>query len=159
MALTFPNGERFATGTAPYQYRPATAYETTPRMILEVDIDGLQTEAVVDTGGVYLFCNPTMARRLALTPREALSDVQTILFRGVLVHGRLYRLSLTLLADEGENVTIQVTAFVPEPEEAESWGDMPCLLGLYGCLERARFAVDPPTERFYFGPAADAPGC
>jgi hypothetical protein len=28
-------------------------------------------------------------------------------------------------------------------------------LGLYGCLERVRFAVDPPTERFYFGPAAE----
>jgi len=42
------------------------------------------------------------------------------------------------------------------PEEAEQWGDMLCLLGLYGCLERARFAVDPLTERFYFGPAADA---
>jgi hypothetical protein len=74
----------------------------------------------------------------------------------VLVHGRLYRLNLTLLADEGEDLTIQTTAFVPEPDEAEGWGDMPCILGLYGCLERLRFAVDPHTEPFYFGPAVDA---
>ena len=73
-----------------------------------------------------------------------------------MVYGRLYRLTLTLLADEGEDVTIQTTAFVPEPEEAEHWGDLPCILGLYGCLERARFAVDPRTEQFYFGLAADA---
>jgi hypothetical protein len=68
--------------------------------------------------------------------------------------GRLYRLTLTLLADQGEDVMIQTTAFVPEPEEAEHWGDLPCLLGLYGCLERVRFAVDPRAELFYFGPAA-----
>jgi hypothetical protein len=73
----------------------------------------------------------------------------------MLVSGRLYRLSLTLLADEGEDVTIQTTAFLPEREEAEHWGDMPCLLGLHGCLERLRFAVDPRTEHFYFGPAAE----
>jgi hypothetical protein len=33
---------------------------------------------------------------------------------------------------------------------------MPCILGLYGCLERLRFAVDSHTEQFYFGPAVDA---
>jgi len=76
--------------------------------------------------------------------------------RGVFVHGRLSRLTLTLLADAGEDATIQTTAFVPEPDEAEHWGDMPCILGLYGCLERMRFAVDPYTERFYFGLAADS---
>jgi hypothetical protein len=155
MTLTFPTGEPFARGVTGYDYRPATSQETTPRLVLEVAIEGILAEAIVDTGGVYLFCNPEIAHRLALTPAEALSDIRTILFRGVLVSGRLYRLSLTLLADDGEDVTIQTTAFVPEPEEAEHWGDMPCLLGLHGCLERARFAVDPRTEQFYFGPAAE----
>lgn len=105
--------------------------------------------------GVYLVCHPAIAGRLALTPSEALSGVQGILLRGTIVHGRLYRLTLTLLADQGEDVMLQTTAFVPEPEEAEHWGDLPCLLGLYGCLERIRFAVDPRAEQFYFGPAAE----
>jgi hypothetical protein len=156
MTLAFSTGEPFALGVTGYEYRSATSQETTPRLVLEVAIDGILVEAVVDTGGVYLLCNPYIARRLALAPAAALSGVQTILFRGVLVHGRLYRLSLTLLADEGEDLPIQTTAFVPEPDEAEDWGDMPCLLGLYGCLERLRFAVDPHTERFYFGPVVDA---
>jgi hypothetical protein len=156
MTLALPNGESFALGVTGYDYRPTTSYETTPRLVLEVEIEGILAEAVVDTGGVYLFCHPEIARRLSLTLAEALSEVQTILFRGVLVHGRLYRLTLTFLADEGEDVTIQTTAFVPAPDEAEHWGDLPCLLGLYGCLERVRFAVDPRTERFYFGPAAEA---
>lgn len=155
MTLALPTGEPFALGVTGYDYRPATSYETTPRLVLEVEIEGILAEAVVDTGGVYLVCHPAIARRLSLTPAEALSGVQALLFRGVTVHGRLYRLSLTLLADAGEDVTIQTTAFVPEPEEAEHWGDLPCLLGLYGCLERARFAVDPRTEQFYFGPAVE----
>jgi len=138
------------------RFPPASRLPLAVRATSTVRPRPILAEAVVDTGGVYLFCNPEIARRLALTPTEALSGVQTILFRGALVHGRLYRLSLTLLADEGEDVTIQTTAFVPEPEEAEHWGDMPCLLGLYGCLERLRFAVDPRTEHFYFGPAAEA---
>jgi len=156
MTLAFPNGEPFAIGMTGYDYRPATSYETTPRLVLEVEIAGILAEAIVDTGGVYLFCNPNIARRLSLAPTEALSGVQTILFRGIFVHGRLYRLTLTLLADEGEDAIIQTTAFVPEPDEAEHWGDMPCILGLYGCLERMRFAVDPYTERFYFSLAADS---
>jgi hypothetical protein len=154
MTLAFPTGEPFARGVTGYDYRPATAHETTPRLVLEVAIEGILAEAVVDTGGVYLVCHPDIARRLSLTPAEALSGVQGILLRGTIVHGRLYRLTLTLLADQGEDVMIQTTAFVPEPEEAEHWGDLPCLLGLYGCLERVRFAVDPRAELFYFGPAA-----
>ena len=155
MTLVFSTGEPFALGVTGYDYRPATSHETTPRLVFEVAIEGILAEAVVDTGGVYLLCHPDIARRLSLTPTEALSGVQAILFRGAMVHGRLYRLTLTLLADEGEDVTIQTTAFVPEPEEAEHWGDLPCILGLYGCVERARFAVDPRTEHFYFGPAAE----
>jgi hypothetical protein len=155
MTLAFPTGEPFARGVTGYDYRPATAHETTPRLVLEVAIEGILAEAVVDTGGVYLVCHPDIARRLSLTPAEALSGVQGILLRGTVVHGRLYRLTLTLLADQGEDVMIQTTAFVPEPEEAEHWGDLPCLLGLYGCLERVRFAVDPRAEHFYFGPAAE----
>jgi hypothetical protein len=133
--------------------RPPT--KRPPQLVLEVEIEGILAEAVVDTGGVYLFYHLQIGRRLSLTPTEALSGVQTIRFRGVLVHGRLYRLTLTFLADEGEDVTIQTTAFVPEPDEAEHWGDLPCLLGLYGCLERVRFAIAPRTERFYFCPAAE----
>jgi len=156
MSLTFPDGGRFATGITPYQYRPATAYETTPRLLLEVEIDGIQAEAVMDTGGIYLICSPRIDQLFHLETAEAISGVQSILLRGVFVQGRLYRLSLTILAEEGEDATIETTAFVPEPEEAEPWGDLPGFLGLYSCLERAHFAVDPRTERFYFGPAAEA---
>jgi hypothetical protein len=155
MSLIFPDGQPFATGMTAFQYRPATAHETTPRAILDVVVEGVVTRTVVDTGGIYLLCNPRLATRLNLDRAEAISGLQSILFRGMLVHGRLYRMDVTLLADEGADFSFQATAFVPDHQEEESWGDLPSILGLYGCLERARFAIDPFTETFYFGPTSD----
>jgi len=45
MTLTLPDGQPFATGATAYHYRPATAQETTPRLVLEVVIDGIVTPA------------------------------------------------------------------------------------------------------------------
>jgi hypothetical protein len=56
-----------------------------------------------------------------------------------------------LLAEAGGNLGFEATAFVPEQHEEEGWGDMPSILGFYGCLERIRMAIDPVTETFYFG--------
>jgi len=146
MALTFA-----VTGATSYQYRPATPQENTPRVVLAIAIEGIVTEAIVDTGGVYLLCHPRLARQLDRDASQAVSPVIELLFRGVFLQGRLHRLFLTLLAEVGENLGFEATAFVPEPHEEEGWSDMPSILGFYGCLERIRMAIDPVTETFYFG--------
>lgn len=92
------------------------------RITLEVAIDGVVTHAMVDTGGIDLVCHPRLATQLRLEPAEAISGPQALLFRGAVVQGRLYRLTLTLLAQEGDDVVLQATAFVPELQEEESWG-------------------------------------
>ena len=51
MTLILPDGQPFTTGATAYQYRPATAQESTPRITLEVAIEGVVTHAMVDTGG------------------------------------------------------------------------------------------------------------
>jgi len=120
-------------------------------VVLEIAIEGIVVEAIVDTGGVYLLCHPRLARQLDIDASQAVSPVIELLFRGVFLQGRLHRLSLTLLAEAGENLGFEATAFVPEQYEEEGWGDMPSILGFYGCLERIRMAIDPVTETFYFG--------
>lgn len=40
MTLAFPNGKSFALGMTGYDYREATSHETTPRLVLEVEIGG-----------------------------------------------------------------------------------------------------------------------
>ena len=66
-------------------------------------------------------------------------------------------MSLTLSPAWGEGLTVDVTAFVPEAEFTEAWGLLPSYLGLNGCLDRLRFAVDPVTDTFYFGPLSNLP--
>ena len=60
--------------------------------------------------------------------------------------GQLYRGLITLLADEGSPLDVEATVFV-----TPDWPG-PNFLGYQGLLQRIRFAVDPESNRFYFGP-------
>jgi len=95
---------------------------------------------------------PSIARALHLDAGQALG-AQTILFRDERVRGTLHRLTLTLLAEEGGDLQLDVTAFVPDVSY-EGVPELPSILGLHGCLERVRFAFDPVTDTFYFGPTS-----
>lgn len=148
MILLFSNGDSFATGAVSYDYRPATTVETTNRLILAVEIEGIFTEAVIDTGAPYVVCPPKVARQAGIDVSSAL-DSMTMLIRGMRLQGFRVRLNVTLKAEEGEDLDVDATAFVPEVEEY--WGDFPAFLGLTGFLERIRFGIDPNTDTFYFG--------
>lgn len=151
MVLQFSDGEPFATGAAPYAYRPAAPAETTPRIILTVRIGSNETSAFVDTGGVYLLCSPEIVPHLNLDPDQALS-AERLLWRNHQLSGKLYRVQLTLLAEQGHSLAIEATAFVPDRTAEVEWSaDFPSILGMSYCLERIRFAVDPASDTFYFG--------
>jgi hypothetical protein len=151
MLLSFPDAQSFATGAVRYFYRPIAGYDQSPRIIAPVEIERITTYAVVDTGAPYVICAPEVAQVIGLKPAAALSK-QRMLVRGVVMKGRLYRLTLRLLADRGESLSVDATAFILDPEFEASWGKLPSFIGLSGCLERLRFAVDPAADTFYFGP-------
>jgi hypothetical protein len=152
MLLQFRDRQPFATGAVSYNYRPVTEHETAPRLVVEIEIEGLRTDAIVDTGGIFLLCPPAVANRLGLDERAALGE-EIVMVRGSRVTGKLHRVTLTLLAEEGQNLSVEVTALIPTERRDEAWvHDLPCFLGLQGCLERLRFAVDRTAEKFYFGP-------
>ena len=146
--LLFANGETFAKGAIAYDYEPAIASETSNRIILQVQIQGIKTRAVVDTGAPYVICAPDIARRAGIDPASALKK-DRMLIRQMRLDGFVYRLNLTLKAEVGEDLNVDATVFVPEVEEF--WGDFPSFIGLAGFLERIRFAIDPNTDTFYFG--------
>ena len=62
------------------------------------------------------------------------------------VTGKLIRVGLTILADEGTSLSVEGTVFV-----SPDWGSN--FLGYSGFLEHVRFALDPGNGRndFYFG--------
>jgi hypothetical protein len=148
MSLIFANGESFATGALRYSYGPATPGETTNRIIMPVEIEGVSTNAVVDTGAPYVICEPRIARQMGFDPTWAIGR-EKMLVRGMWLDGSIARLSVKLEATIGTSIDVDATAFVPDVEEF--WGDLPSFIGLMGFLERIRFAVDPSTDTFYFG--------
>ncbi|PKO21984.1 MAG: hypothetical protein CVU38_11935 [Chloroflexi bacterium HGW-Chloroflexi-1] len=75
-----------------------------------------------------------------------------MLIRSVLISGWLHHLRLIFPAVRGNDLLLDATAFVPDAGYAEVWGTLPSFLGMQGCLDRLRFAVDPVTDTFYFGP-------
>lgn len=146
--LWFDDGQAFATGRTAYEYRPVSQEETN-RLLLQVEINDLPLLAVVDTGSPYVIVQPTYTDVLELDPSEALEE-KRILIRGTTCNGLIYRLPLLIPASDGESLGLEVTAFIPQVDE-EIWGDLPSFLGMMGCLERLRFAVDPNEDAFYFG--------
>lgn len=146
--LLLPDGETFATGAIRYNYAPAAPGETTNRIILSVKVEGIRTEAVVDTGAPYPIIAPRIARQAGLDSFTSLEKI-TMLVRGVRQEGSVVRLTMTLPHDEGEDLDVPATAFIPDLEEY--WGDFPCFIGQIGFLERIRYAVDAASDTFYFG--------
>lgn len=147
--LRFEDGRPFSQGACTFSYRPATEQDTTPRIMIGVQIESLYTETAVDTGGVYLVCDPEIADLLKLDPSSGMGS-NKLCIRGFEVRGTLHRVSLTLLAQEGRSLELEVTAFVPCLQPHQLWS-LPPFMGLAGCLEWLRFAVDPITDTFYFG--------
>jgi hypothetical protein len=147
--MLYREGDRFSQGMCRFSRSLSTRQGELDRIALFIDIEGSQTEAAVDTGGAYLLCNPEIARELQLDPAEGL-PIDHLYVRGQRIPGTLHKVSLTLLAEEGESLWVDVTAFVPRSGPSIEW-DLPVMLGFTGCLERCRFAVDPETETFYFG--------
>lgn len=156
MLLQFADGSNFATGAAPYAYRPATDREVSPRVIITIKLGDIVTTAFVDTGGVYLWCPPHIANDLGVDLEQGDRVGPIVSARGA-VEGVLVRVPMTLFAEEGHSLVIEPTIFVPLMKQGAEWpDDFPCILGMQGCLERLRFAVDPNDDTFYFGELAPA---
>lgn len=149
MLLHFSDQREFATGAARYQYGPASLRENTIRILVRVSFENIFTEAVLDTGAPYVVCAQWLARALKLDPSTALDHIR-ILIRGSLVSGKLFRMSLTFPTEHGMNLALDATVFAPDAPGQDD-DAIPPFIGLAGCLERMRFAIDPSEDMFYFG--------
>jgi predicted aspartyl protease len=148
--LQFKDGNSFASGVLTYTYRPINPQETSNRIIIiPIEIgNGIKIEAVIDTGAPYVILDPNLAPLAGFTPELVLSE-EIMLIREVKLSGKIARLGFSLRADEGDDMDIEATVFVPD--SAEQWNNFPPFLGQAGFLERIRFAIDPTQDKFYFG--------
>ena len=100
--------------------------------------------AVVDTAAPWCIFKPMIGDliRAHLSPVDQNVELSTRL--GV-IPGDLYRLPITLPAEEGENLEVEATIFLSPEWRGENF------VGYLGLLQRIRFAVDPQSNLFYFG--------
>ena len=152
MLLSFSNGDNFATGAQPYLSRAIGTADPSNRIIVEVEVGGLRTSAVIDTGAPYVILDPGLAQSLGVDSGSALLAAN-LSIRGHRTQGSLHRMNVTIMADEGEEITIEATVFIPKVDPA-LWS-LPSFVGWTGCLERLRLAIDPFDETFYFGAFPD----
>jgi hypothetical protein len=109
------------------------------------------TAAIVDTGAPWCIWNPEEAEALDLDNADYYEE-QNLHIRGINYSGGLYRIPVSLEAEEGSG--IEATVFVPRLKPDEEWLH-PNFLGLSGFLNRIRFAIDPENNHFYFASLGD----
>lgn len=162
MLLNFEDGQPFATGAALYRYVPIQGSDDTPRILIQIEVDSDLKEAILDTGGQFFLCTPEIANSIRPDPQYTIPS-KPIKIKGVSLRGRLHRIDIMLMAgdDNGEHLTIEVTAFLPDADQEFTPDFMPHpYLGMFCCMERTRFALDPSQDEdgenyFYFAKGRD----
>jgi len=141
---------KFAAGVVTYTDHFGGDHAQNTRIVVPVRFGRQRvTTAIVDTGAPWCILNPALAVLIAVEEKEEAGNTR-LTVRGDTFDGELYRIPVTLTADEGDNLTIDSTVFVPVLQQGVTWPH-PNFLGLDGFLHRMRFAVDPAENAFYFG--------
>jgi hypothetical protein len=141
------NGQDFTTGSAKFLDEETEFREPTPKVYVRIELPGLkswsQALAQLDTGAAWSVLRSDIAEELGLLDGIGeLVKMQTVTGN---LEGRLERIPLILVADQGTSLEIQATFFV-----SPQWNGG-IFLGYSGLVDRLRIALDCPRNLFYFG--------
>jgi hypothetical protein len=144
--LKYHDGRVFTSSLTKYLDNIANRAET--RIWILVRFDELPKDfAVVDTGAPYCVLSREQASLIHPGYRTSATEPITMTVRGHRnLPGVLIRLPVTVCAEEGDDITIDGTVFVPDEDAG-----LPNFVGYRGLLERINFAVDPREKFFLFG--------
>jgi hypothetical protein len=121
-----------------------------PRIVVDVRVGSSTVLMVVDTGATWCVLDPEVAALARVAPGEHDPRVAVVI-RGDRWDGHVVRATLALQADDGQDLVLDATVFVPALDPGDEWRH-PSFLGYSGALERIRFAVDPGARRIWFAP-------
>ena len=140
-------GAMFSVGRADYLDEPPPATGRTARVYLRVAAEGMEEPflALLDTGAEWSVLDREIAEELGLIGAD--SQPYTLRHVGGTSAGRLVRTTLLILADEGEDLAVETTVFVPN--ENLKFGRN--FIGYSSFLERIRLGLDPQENHVYFG--------
>ncbi len=146
--LELGSGEPFASGASEYLDTIPGQPEPYPRIYVPFRPEGVGSElsflALADTGAHFCILNAGVADLIQDQLGESIGELVLRTAHG-LVEGRLYTHRIQLIADQGDHLSFDSTLFLSPDWQSSNF------LGYVGALERVRFAVDCPRNRFYFG--------
>jgi len=144
-------GQSFTVGRARFVDRIPDSAEITAKIYVRVKFPELAQQSVwfaqVDTGASWSILNRELAADLGVLNGDGMLAAMSS--RLGIIRGRLERLRVDLIADEGEPVEVESTFFV-----SRDWRG-PTFLGYSGFLDRLRFAIDPSSDSVFFGPLGE----
>jgi hypothetical protein len=139
-----------AYGVTYYRDRYASDAAQSARIVIDIQIGGYQVSTIVDTGAPWCVLDPEIARPLIADSRAEFLHPLRYLIRGHFYDGALFRVELAIEDEQGNDLSVDATVFVPTLELDEEWHH-PNFIGLDRCLNRIWFTVDPVESVFYFG--------
>lgn len=140
-------GVAFSQGRSSFRDTHEAFRETTAKIYIPLLIDDFEAVvyAQLDTGAAWSVLDTSIARSLGLL--DAADNTERLDSRFGSLRGRLVRLAVRLLADQGEQLETEGTFFI-----SPDWPLGRTFLGYSGLLDSFRFALDPQANHFYFGP-------
>jgi len=135
----------FPEGASRYQDAHPDVKEAQPRIYVKFRPFGVDFSfwALVDTGAHFCLLNETVAAFVREHLGKGIGPFTVRTAYGP-VEGQLFRHSMTLLAEIGRSVDIEVTVFIPP-----NWRG-PCFLGYAGALDHVHFGINPERNQFSF---------
>ena len=139
------NDEEFASGVSTYFDKDPTLTSEQTSINVSIVLQGKMSIPVfarLDPATPWVVLNSELNEQIGLhvSSQHLILHTATGLRRGC-----LERFPITLVAEQGDSLEIEATLFV-----CNDW-DRGNFLGYSGFIERIRFAVDPSSNRFYFG--------
>jgi hypothetical protein len=140
-------GSAFTQGRSTFFDHHKDAQEPTAKVFVRVVIGDLDLPVIaqLDTGAAWSVLDPRIASLLGLLGMDGPPRVMETRFGTIT--GRLIKVPIRFLADEGTSFDIEGTFFI-----SPDWQPGLTFLGYSGLLDAVRFALDPQVNHFYFGP-------
>ena len=145
--LTYNVGAPFATGSSRFLDARPGRREPHPRIYVKFHPAGIDVPflALLDTGAHFCILEHEIVDFIEDGLTERLDELTLQTAYG-LMQGELYIYPIVLLAEEGEHLEVDMNVFI-----SQAWRG-PSFLGYSRAMEHSRFAIDPPSNRYYFGP-------
>ena len=149
MSMLRLDDQNFSSGRAGFQDTSSPHSGRSARVLVKVAVEGMDEPflALLDTAAEYSVLDREIATEVGLASSEG--DRITLSHRGGSTPGKLVRTTMRMLADEGEDLVVEATVFVPDHNWAPT--GYRNFIGYIGFLERVKLGLDPQENHVYFG--------